>query len=368
MAAVIGMTGPLGLLGACQDAGAPTSTSGAVLATVPDDVSSAAAKTWTVQSLPPLPGGVSASGYRINTGGDVAGWSEYGSGPARSAVLWIGTTVKNLGVPFGTEAVAYDVNDSRTVVGESGDLTDPVSERRAFIWKGGVFTIIPTATAPPWLCVPPATCPNRARAEVINKRGEVAGVFTPLGVEHAFRYTVAGQLIDLHPPGYIGSTVRGISDNGVIVGTVIGSNNVLHAASWSAANVFTLLVANAFPYTEAANDVNSAGVIVGESGVSGSPVTGAIWRPASGYQIIPPPQPFFYAIPRGISDRGRVAAEMWTRKAGAAGFLPWVPVPQLPTGTALANGVNRCGSMSGVAFGPLPVLYTAVRWTISACD
>src|SRR6185436_18527577 len=136
--------------------------------------------------------------------------------------LTIGVASQDLGAPFGTaNALANDVNDSRTVVGWT---LDSPNSQLGFIWSGGGFTqIMPN---------PPSTI---VQARVINNAGVIAGLYlAPNAAFHAYQRTSTGQFMDLHPAtrGYVASEALGISETGIVVGDVTASNGEVHAAQW----------------------------------------------------------------------------------------------------------------------------------------
>lgn len=343
------------LAAGCQDAAGPArglieTQEGS--AAISDEDGNASA-TFTIQDLGVLPGGSTSEGYGINTFGDVAGFGNTPSGATLyHPILWTGTTATDLGVPFGNTAGAYDVNDSRTVVGTA---TNGV-ERHGFLWKAGVFTLI---SAPSW--------PHSLDAFALNNSDVVVGYYVPStgSGHHAFRYDKADGLVDIHPPGYLQSMATAISDQGVIVGNVVTLSSERHAARWSSQNGFTDLGTLGGNYS-AAYGVNNAGAIVGESRNAAGTVEPFVWRSATG--MVGGGRP---GIARDISDRGRIVGSnpsppgpAGTKKGSTAvAFLPTLPGGLF----ASAMGVNRCGNISGTAF-LTGAVYHAVRWVIASCD
>lgn len=270
------------LLSACLDATSPLPPAAAEAGA---SVSPNAAPSFSIQDLGTLPGGTNSYGEAINAGGDVAGIG-ITSGGFQHAVLWIGTTPTDLGVPFGTQSAAFGVNDSRSVVGYT---TDGVT-KYGFIWQSGVFTLIAGPSGP-----------QTASARAVNNSNVVTGYYLSAGTSfHAYRYTTTGGLVDLHPLGYAASAGLGISDNGVVVGYVQLANGDTHAARWSSSNVFSDLGTLGGTIGQA-EGVNSAGTVVGESTDAAGKVTPFTWRTATGMVGTG-----LTGFALGISDAGRI--------------------------------------------------------------
>lgn len=352
----------LGLASACRDVAAPDVAAPPATASI--DAEATAAATFTVQDLGVLPGGMNSSGDAINASGDVVGWSETAAG--YHPVLWRGSTIKDLGLPFGNNAYATGVNNTRTVVGHA---TNPAGERRAFTWKAGVFTVVSVAG-------------KEVAFNAVNNGGTAVGGFrlvTPSSVVHALRWTKAGGIVDLHPAGYLSSGAFGISDQGVVVGWVKLSTGTkpTHAARWSATNVFTDLGSLSANSNSWANGVNSTGRIVAVDESAAHVLTSYLWRSATQKTVLGP------GVATGISNLGRISAiadstvgttviQLAATRRNATS--PWVFLPALPTASqtnSFALAVNACGTLAGngqAGSGGAPRPNHALRWTISACD
>lgn len=338
------------MVGACRDAVAPNAPSAAInggLAAESENISAA----FTIEDLGTLPGGTNSYGEAINLGGDIAGISTT-SGGLQHAVLWIGATPTDLGVPFGTQSAAFGVNDSRTVVGYTTDGTT----KYGALWKNGGVTLIGGPTAP-----------HTASASAINNSDVVTGYYLNAGTSfHAYRYSAPSGLVDLHPLGYTNSVGLGISDNGVIVGYVQLTDGTTHAARWASNDIFTDLgtLGGTIGQAEA---VNSAGTVVGESEDASGKISPFSWRTnahmvgtgLSGFAL-------------GISDAGRAVGyrALPTKNIAATSknTTSLTTLAQLPGGTnSYAVGVNRCGHVAGIA-DKTGGAFRAVRWTIASCD
>lgn len=202
----------------------------------------------------------------------------------------------------------------------------------------------------------------------VNNSDVVVGrysVKTPQ-VQHAFRFTQAGGLIDLHPAGsgYLQSGALFVSDSGVVVGWVNLAFEQ-HAVMWSATNVFTDLGRPGSQRTLAV-EVNNAGVIAGWADDTAAISHPSVWRSATGVQLIDRP-----GGANAISDLGRIAGFF----IGPA-FVPFTkrgtgPIALLPVLSGWADtspeSVNACGTIAGGAF-TVTGKWHAARWDISRCD
>ena len=324
----------------------------------------AAAATYKVVDLGVLAGGVNSSGEAINANGDVVGWSETAAGI--HPVMWRGSRMRDLGLPFGTDAYATGISDDRTVVGYAAK---GLAERRAFVWKQGVFTLV-------------AVRSRDIAFNAINNGGVVVGGYRFAGTSsavHALRWTAAGGVVDLHPAGYAASGAFGISENGTVAGwaRLANGTRATHAAQWSPANVFTDLGTLSPGSNSWANDVNDAGRVVAVDDGGGQGLLSFVWCCSTQVKKLGT------GAANGISPLGRIVGiqdgtanpngslrAATRRNAGA----PWQLLPQLGAAgkrTSFGFAVNACGTMAGwseVGSGAAPLPYHAVRWAISTCD
>jgi hypothetical protein len=306
--------------------------------------------TFTLEPLPLLPGGARAGATAVNTGDDAVGYSSVPSSPAHP-VMWVGSVAIDLGLPPGAVyAVAYDINDARMVVGETADLIDNMG----FVWKDGVFTLIKDGMGP-----------QRLAATAVNNNGVVVGQ----NRGHAFRYSAAAGLTNIHPgDAYELSYAQDISDAGVIVGSVKPTGGVWRAAHWSETGVFTDL--GSLGGDTWASGVRDDGTVVGNaSGPDGAPQA-FVWTQATGLRA-----DGGQGESNGISSNGRVVGTIIEGGAtgrishpssrigsGAMVILPTLTEQRI--GRAIA--VNHCGSVVGeVAVG---TRVRAALWRISRCD
>ena len=171
-------------------------------------------------------GQLTSKAHGINQSLQIVGESS-GGPDGLSAFLYENNSFEKLILPFGSSAIANDINDQRQIVGFMGDsiVTD-----HAFLWENGIVTdlgIIPGGTS--------------ADARAINNIGHVAGRgWVPLegsffGEPHAFFWD--GQtMIDIGTlPDHKRSMALAINDLDEIVGSssFVGNNiNISHAIYW----------------------------------------------------------------------------------------------------------------------------------------
>ena len=252
--------------GVQQDLGLPSgnsSTDGGVLNDAGQAVCHLGGVTYFWQSgtlapLPTLPGGPWISGaHAINNLGVVVGWNMSWANTADSrAVRWQGGVPSDLGFPGSAHGGAIGVNDAGSILVQTGDvyrkpyvLTGSVSNvvdiagsvprtnispedlnhagqvcgylvwdgavsatRHAFVWAGGVATLLPEYSG------------NESEAWAMNNLGHVLGQSHIAGVgwkQLVWREGAMLNLTDLpefQAAGFSGISTRDINDSGQIVG------------------------------------------------------------------------------------------------------------------------------------------------------
>lgn len=140
---------------------------------------------WTsgggMQAMGTLPGGVSSDAVGINDQGLIVGTSDTGNPNNPHAVLWNAAGVpQDLGVlPGGTWSSAFGLNTAQTVVGNGNNAA---SASHAFVWtaQNGMRDLNSMIPVSGWML---------QQALAINTAGQVVGVGTLRGNQHAFLLT-----------------------------------------------------------------------------------------------------------------------------------------------------------------------------------
>jgi probable HAF family extracellular repeat protein len=211
-----------------SDSGRWTVVLAAILLLAGGTVHATAVPIYTLTPLGSLSGGYS-SAFGINDNGVVVGQSYNSATGKNEAVVWSSGGIQSLGF----QGVARAVNNSGTVVGETGIGVVQVANGRAFKWENGVYTDLGDLGG------------SFSGAYDINNSGQITGfAFSDPGPNppnpaihyaHAFLYE-NGMMTDLGsvstPLGY--SRGHGINDAGVVAGRaslVEFSNSNKHMAT-----------------------------------------------------------------------------------------------------------------------------------------
>jgi probable HAF family extracellular repeat protein len=201
----------------------------------------------------------------INSSGQVAGTTyQNGSG---SAFLWTRTgglqILPELG---GGETVAYAMNDSGAIVGDSAL---PNKTLHAFLWTqaGGIQDL-------------GSPLGGRSGARAINAAGQVMGfTYSPdETVTHAFFWSSSTGAVDLGVTGgNKSSSANGINSNGEVVGIQLGPPG-LSAFRWTLATGLQTLANFGVPGAMAAT-INISGQITGYAEFSSEDAHACVWSP-----------------------------------------------------------------------------------------
>lgn len=200
-------------------------------------------------------GGGSSLAYGLNDSGIVVGQSFNPSSGLNEAVVWAGGSIQSLGF----EGIARAVNNTGTVVGVNG----PASFGRAYSWHSGAYSDLGTLGG------------AYANAYDINDAGVITGVSLTspqnngnpeVFYTHGFSYQ-NGTMEDLgthsSPLGY--SRGHGINESGAITGRaslVEFIDSQKHAAIWpdDGSGIISIAAINSY---STGQDVNDAGIVVG---------------------------------------------------------------------------------------------------------
>jgi probable HAF family extracellular repeat protein len=169
----------------------------------------AQATSYTVTDL-----GIDGCASDINANGQVVGWSYNPADSSYLAFLYSDGAIQNLGTLGGSHTLAYGINSSGEVVGQS--FTSAGSPH-AFLYSNGEMKDLGTLGG------------SYSIAYGINSSGEVVGQSsTSDGSTHAFLYS-NGEMKDLGTFGGSSSCAQGINDNGQIVGSAETADFADHA-------------------------------------------------------------------------------------------------------------------------------------------
>ena len=155
----------------------------------------------------------------INQRGSIAGWS-LGPKNFQRAVLWDGSTLRDLGSANDNWSYAYAINIDGVVAGASSVANDPFNTHAAVFQNGTVKDL--------------GTLGNRwSTASAINDRGRVVGsAMTATGKDiHAFVYDLPdGPMRDVSPSANCG--LFAVNNSGDAVGYCTPDQKVNHGVLW----------------------------------------------------------------------------------------------------------------------------------------
>jgi len=180
-------------------------------------------------SLGTLASGNESEARSINNFGDVTGLSNITpDGTDNRAFFWDHTTgsMVDLGTLGGASSIAYGLNDSGMVIGDSNDTS---GKRKAFVWDNGVMQKLTTLSGADTL----GGLESLARG--VNNLGQVVGRSNVSdGSMHGFLWDSVNGMIDVNdllPMNslWVVTEIRSINDNGYMVGTAEFDGGPSHA-------------------------------------------------------------------------------------------------------------------------------------------
>lgn len=298
----------------------------------------AAAQSYTLRDLTPLPNGGTSSAAALNNSGIVAGSSNLSNGNLH-AVIWTSGGIHDIGTLGGTSAAsaASGINDSGQVTGSSELTNHNIWHAFSYTTTGGMQDL--------------GTLGGQSSfGYAINNAGQIVGTsdLSDGVTTHAFLWTSAGGMQDL---GSLNgnSYALAINNAGEIVGYYAYSGTIYHAFAWTPANgmqdIGSLDGASSFAYA-----INNAGAIAG-IGFS-TPNTppyyrAARWSPSFILEDIGAgPESAAYAI----SDAGQITgtaafgAFIWTAAAHIQNLNDLIP-PNTGFMLYAASAINRSGQI-----------------------
>ena len=280
----------------------------------------------TTTFLPTL-GGPSA--YATGTaGGAVIGASL--SGDFTRGFIYRDGGIQSIGTLYGGDSIAYGINASGQVVGDS---TDTSGNNRAFLYSGGTLTDIGTLGG------------ADAGARGINSAGMIVGGSQPGAAfpddgAHAFLYR-DGAMHDLGTLGGGSSWAYAVNDAGQVVGnSLVAGNAAWHPFLYSDGKM-TDLGSFGGVYSEA-HAINAAGVVVGYSSFAEFGLSHAFVYADAGLTDLNSVTDglgiFVLTDAVGINDAGQIVANGCTT-FGGCGPVVLTPLPEPAAALLLLAGI-----------------------------
>lgn len=302
----------------------------------------AAAQAWKITDLGVLPGGDSSFAYKINNSGLIVGESNDAANVCcRRTVTWTGGVPTGLPLPAGTFGGSLGnagINDAGQVVG----LTSSATGYRGVRWDGGAPTYLNGVNG--WQGIPFA----------INASGVAAGRSQGSSVV-ATIWTGNTPTALPNPAGAIQSEARDINSSGVVVGFTVISGVGTRAAFWSG-NVASVLAQLPGVVSSEARAISSTGVAVGY-GVSGGQGRALRWE-GSSIAALPALTGATFSEANGINASGDIVGSSIIGSAGSKRPTLWrngTPIDLFVDSDAaskgwssgVANSINDAGQVVG---------------------
>jgi len=171
-----------------------------------------------IGALPPGPNGPQAAATAINQSGFTTGWS-LGAKNFQRAILWDGSTLRDLGSADDVWSYGYAINIDGVVAGASSVPNDAFHPHAAVFQNGAVKDLGKLGT-------------TTSTAFGINDRGRVVGSSLTGSQLHAFVYDLPnGPIRDVSTNAYC--WLNGVNNSGDAVGACKPSDRVNHAVIWT---------------------------------------------------------------------------------------------------------------------------------------
>lgn len=325
------------------------------------------AQTYAVRDLGALPGNEHSHASRVNTAGQVAGYSTDDAifGPNWATLWQADASMVDLRTLGGNSAVAVSINDLGLVVGYSTVSPGIGAPSHAFAWTASRMEDLGTLGGP------------ASWAGGVNRLGEIVGSAQIASVEsfsHPCFWDEYGFIHDLGVlpfPDHCCGAARAINSSGQIVGysTTVFAQPRATLWTWEKGGVQAVQDLGVLPggCCSDAYDVNDAGQVVGFSRINGASAFHAFLRNAGdGSQMTD-----LGALPEGtnsmayaINANGLVVGMSWTdgQAPGDPHGVLWrdqsicdlnVLAPEAGDWTVIeALGINDAGQIVGVGMKP----------------
>jgi probable HAF family extracellular repeat protein len=207
-------------------------------------------------ALPPFEGAMFSEALDVNDSGTVVGQS------GGVAVRWQNGGVRSLGTLGGESSFATGINPSGVIIGNG---STPAGDFHGWVFKNGVMTDLGAFGG------------TTSSADGINSAGDIVGSFTasPVATPHGYLLSSSGVFRDL---GVLvsSSNASAIANSGLIAGEG-GRDTFEHAVLWDYNRAIIDLGALPGSSFSSAFSVNSAGTVVGVSALD-TGFRAVVWR------------------------------------------------------------------------------------------
>lgn len=252
--------------------------------------------------LPLLPGYSQGVAYAFDSAGNIcgsAGVAAAGLEPLRAVRFRPNGTIDNLGTLGGLYSEALEMNRAGHIVGSAGTLPAAVNWH-AFLWREGLGM----------LDLAPALAETHATdvSDFDAVTGAVGPVQFTSSTPRAFRYTLAGGLVNLGVPAGFKNTIGlGINNAGQICGTATSLSGLARAWMRHTDGIgWQVLLPNAALST--AWKINDFGQVVGDTNTGGGSQLAAVYTDGVGMQdlnsLIDPATGWQLMAAHDVDERG----------------------------------------------------------------
>jgi probable HAF family extracellular repeat protein len=327
----------------------------AVLLMIVTVSSLSAAQQYTVTDLGTLPGEQTSDAFAISSNGFVAGTAEAPPGGFNHAFFWSASNgMVDLGLLNANdfESFGYGVNDSGSVVGQSG-----IS---GFLWTetGGMVDLGTLGSTE-----------GGTIAYGINNLGQVIGGSTLADnvTEHAFLWSATNGMEDLGTLGGNDSLALAINDSGQVAGfSYLSDNKTFHAFIWTQENGMVDLGSLGGTQSVGLAE-NSLGMVTGYTTTTSGAYLSFVWDALHGMKSLGSTGSASTTT-TGINDSSQIVgywtvgphqtALLWTRRMGFQnlnGFLSGKP------SIVNAFAINHSGQIVGLGSNRHAILLTPIK-------